>query len=113
MANPSAIDSSPAVIEATSSADSVTLQAGRSYSIAHNGVDTSGGFDDATIFLATSAAPTADYAAETDKVPLQAQRTVVLGPGVGTLYFRTASGSPTFTITPHRPLPPFATPSRY
>ena len=103
MANPSTLVSFPqdepfAIIEATNTEGSVTLEWTRWYRLVHNGVNTSGTADTATIFLSDAATVVTTFAAGSGHAALMDGQETVVGPGLNTLYFKTASGSPTFTI---------------
>lgn len=102
MANPSSVSEKPAILEATTTQDTVALDPWRRYSLSHNQVNTAGAGATQTIYLATAADVTASADSGADKAALIDIRTLVIGPGVSVLRFKTAAGSPTFTIVPHR-----------
>lgn len=100
MANPSSLTGNPAVLEATTTGQSVDLQPGRIYTLVHNGYTTGGSASTSPIFCSFDSEPAADLAAEEHKFPLFTNRSIRIGPGVSTLYFKTAIGAPTFTVMP-------------
>jgi len=91
--------SEAAIIEADTTQDSVTLHKDRTYTIVHTGLNASGGADANTIWFAQGDV-TASWAVGTDKLPVQDGQSVVVGPALATLNFKTAAGSPVFSIIP-------------
>ena len=104
MANPTSVgvdDAKPACIEATTTSRSLTLNAQRQYTLKHSGVSAAGATTTDTIYLAFGAAvTTVSDLNEANKWSLQDGQSVVVGPQLKTLYFRTAANSPTFAIMP-------------
>lgn len=103
MSNPTSVgvsDGNPAVLEATTTLQAVTLDPQREYTVGHDGEDTAGSSSTGSVYLAVDAAVDNDASEGANKAKLINGRSLVIGPGVGVLKFRTASGSPTFTINP-------------
>lgn len=98
MANPTSMIGGVANLAAGTSEQSITLDPQREYSLGHNGVDSAGSADTNTIFLSLGSAVVASYAAGEDKFPLLSGSSVIVGPGVSVIRFKTASGAPTFRI---------------
>ena len=98
VANPSSIDASYSVLSATTTEASVTLNPDRIYALAHDGEDNAGAASTSTIYLSTASPVTASAAEGSNKIKLLAGRVYYVGPGVTVLYFKTASGSATFSV---------------
>jgi hypothetical protein len=97
MANPTELLSGVAVITATSSAATLTLDAARRYAVMHDG-ESSGGVDsDNTVYMLTAATGTPDDSEGANKLKLPDRRALTVGPGVSALRFLAASDT-TFTI---------------
>ena len=74
----------------------VTLDERFSYQVRHTGIDASG-TDDAnsalTAYLSFASGVTVSMAEEDDKYPLMNEQSVVIGPGISTLYIDAATGA--------------------
>ena len=99
MSNPNAVDGGLAVLEAATTERSVALNRYREYTLRHDGEDATGSPNSSTVYLALNQAPSPDAAAGEDRFKLLAGSVVVIGPGVTTLRFRTASGAPTISVS--------------
>lgn len=100
MPNPTSLTDKPAVLQATTTEDSVQLQSDREYSIGHDGEQNDGTADSNTIYLSFVADVDADESEGADKAKLISGRSLVVGPGVAVLKFATEAGSPTMTVVP-------------
>jgi hypothetical protein len=103
MANPASVgvdDHYPAVLVCTAGDSTVTLRPNRTYTVAHDGEQTDGTTDTATIYLAYDATADRDESEGANKAKLPSGRELVIGPGITVLHFGTESGTPTFTIIP-------------
>lgn len=90
-----------AVLQATTSEQTLTLDPGRAYILAHNDRDISGVAASDTIYLADNASVDNDDSEGPNKCMLISGRVVQVGPGVTTLKYRLAAGaatSPTFQL---------------
>lgn len=87
-----------AVIAASTTEDVLTLDNRRDYTLIHNGLDVDGNAATTSIFMANDAASDADLSASTNKLVLSDGRVVTIGPGLSSVRFKTASGSPTFQV---------------
>ena len=100
MANPSSVGViEPALIEATTTASSVTLDKSIQYEITHSGLNTSGASTTDAILLATQDS-TAALTAGDGQAILTTAVSVKVGPGVDTLKFDATTNAPTFTVWP-------------
>ncbi len=108
MANPTTMatdDAMPAIIEATSSQGSLTIPAGVGLDLYHLEADTSGTEATGAIMFSNTTGVAATFATGAKKwalltgtpIPIPAQT------AAWTLYFKAASGSPTFQIVPWLP----------
>jgi hypothetical protein len=93
MANPSALTDTPAVLKATTTEGSVTLDPLRQYTVQHLGVDDSGVNSVDIVALATSADTDADFSEGADKVILLPEEKAPVGPGKATLKFKAKAGT--------------------
>ncbi len=101
MGNPTRIDGELAVLVAGTTEKSVALNVKREYTLAHDSEDAAGDAATNTIYLATDDGSTvADATAGKNKFKLLAGRSVVIGPDVSAIKFRTAAGAPTFSVSP-------------
>lgn len=101
MANPTDEISLPAVILADTTEASITLHPDRMYWLYHDGEDGSGNANTETIYFKfDSDTVDGDQSEGENKLKLMDGRDVLLGAGVTTLYFKTASADVTFTIVP-------------
>ena len=103
MANPASIDLSngvPAIIEAAAGERSIALPAGCSFDLYHLGVDVADVESTSPIFFSDATGVAASYAAGARKWVLQPGVPLPIRAGIGTLYFKAATGSPTFQIVP-------------
>lgn len=100
MANPTTLSTNPAVLVASTSEFTLTIDGERAYTFAHDSEDSSGDTDSNTIYLAINAAVTADPTEGNNKIKLINGRSVVIGPGVTRVRFKCASGGPTMTVMP-------------
>lgn len=89
----------PYVVGASSTEGTLTLDRDREYLVRHNGQNASGSATE-PIFFAYDEAVTASWAEDNNKIGLNAGETTAVGPGCSTLHYKTASGTPTFTIVP-------------
>ena len=94
------IDAEFATVAATSTETTLTLEPDREYTIVHTGLQTDASTaDSAIIYLyVVTAGITTDLSEEIDKYPLMVDEAVVVGPAISTLFYKTASGSPVFTV---------------
>lgn len=81
---------------------SITLDNQRRYEIIHTSQTVAGAADTANILLGSTNAFTADLSEEDDKVILTTAFSVMMGPGIDTLYFccDNAANAPVFTVIP-------------
>lgn len=100
MANPSALTDKPAVIVATTGASSITLDTTRSYTVEHTGLDNAGSASTDLIFGSYVAAVDNDASEGDDKIILQPDRAIVIGPNVAEFKFQAAAGTPTMQFVP-------------
>lgn len=101
MANPTAIDSLPAQLEATTTKDSVTLNPEQSYRLTHNQVDEGGNADVDEIMLGFNGTTAA--AGSGAKLGTLSYLCPVTIRRVSTLEFKASANNPHFTITPIGP----------
>ena len=108
MPNPTTMatdDAMPAIIEATSSQGSLAIPAGVGLDLYHLEADTAGSEATGAIMFSNTTGVAATYATGAKKwalkpgtpIPIPAQR------AAWTLYFKAASGSPTFQVVPWLP----------
>jgi len=84
----------------TTTAETLTLDPDKAYSIAHTGMDDSGADSILTVFMAVDSDPAAvDYSVATNLFFLTDGMTVVVGPGVSALHVDRATGSTDVVIT--------------
>jgi len=104
MANPDSVgltDYKPAVVLASGTEDSVSLERHKRYHLYHDGEDASGNACTQTIYLRCNADTVdADTSEGANKAKLKSGGNLTIGPGVDTLYFKMASEDCTFTIIP-------------
>ena len=89
----------PYVVGASTTEGTITLDRDREYTIKHNGLNASGSATD-PIFFAYDEAVTASWAQDDNKFGLNANELVSIGPGCETLHYKTAAGTPTFSLIP-------------
>lgn len=106
MGNPTSINGGLAVVEAATAERSVLLDATREYTLAHDGETVAGVADTNTIYLSTDSTVTPAAGSGSGKFKLLAGRSVVVGPHVAVLRFKTASGAPTMSVSPSAPISP-------
>ena len=88
------------LLAASTAKVSIDLLVDWAYAVAHNGQDVAGAAVTDTIILSHDGVATADMSAEAGKIPLLANRAIVLPAGHRKLYYQTAANAPTFTLMP-------------
>jgi hypothetical protein len=102
MANATAIDENPTILEATSSPQSVTLNPRKRYTIFHDGLED----DDSTvstgnIYISRGIVDPDDTGDEgQNNFRLKNGRALTIGPGWTAFSFEAAAGSPTMSVIP-------------
>ena len=98
MANPATMEGlKTALLEATTSAATITLLREYVYELTHSGVEDDDTAADVTIFLSTDSGTTAAAGVGANLGRLRKGDNVSVGPGVNSLGFASVSGSPFFT----------------
>ena len=99
MTNPTNIGSNWAMVSASTTEGSVTLDRTLAYSVAHDGVDNTGAPSSVVIYLSKSPNVDATPGEGTGRLPLLPNRTLEIR-DVSTLYFETQTGAARFTLLP-------------
>ena len=103
MPNPtSAAASTLTVVVATTSDASISLDSRSAYLVQHNGLNASGSASTGVVYLSGSSTVTATAAEGSDKFILLSQTAILVGPGLSTLGFKTASGEVTISLSATR-----------
>jgi hypothetical protein len=109
MANPSSVGVEtesvgmmyePGLVQVDTTARSITLNVEKQYTIAHSGVDASGADSSSIIRMAFEANGTPGYTSGTNHLLLIDESTQVIGPGLSTMRFNTASGTVMMNLVP-------------
>ena len=100
MAPVTAVSDQAAVVETSSTEQTIALDADREYSLTHLGLDVAGNTDTALVFAATKRLVGADLTPRDDKLILRGLASVSFGPGVGRLGLRTPGGAPLAQLIP-------------
>jgi hypothetical protein len=98
----SVLDAITQVVSAESTQSALALDANRTYFLRHLGLDPAGAPDTSTIYLSVGTV-TATLAESSDKLPLLNGCEITIGPGLSGINYKTASGSPVFSITGSAP----------
>lgn len=85
------------LVAASTTADYLTLDPDRDYTLWHTGFDVSEAAAETAIYFGAEAAPTASFAAG-NKLVLTSGKTLTVPPKIRKLYYVTASGAPTFQV---------------
>lgn len=105
MANPTSVglndDYGPAILEATTTPASVTLDGNKQYLLQHNAQDTSGSAVTDDIMCAVAGA-TASKTSGANKFLLISGTPIFIGPGITTLTIDAAANAPTMSVFPLR-----------
>ena len=88
-----------AIVAATSTENNLALNRNRQYTVYHTGLQSDGTTAAlGAVFFRDAATVTASYAAATGKGVLIAGQSMVFGPGLTALYFKTAAASPMLVV---------------
>lgn len=91
----------PALVATSDSNSVITLDPSRAYTLLHTGLDVDGDADSNIVYIGTGGEPTATMAAATRKDALIYNLgPAVLGPGLGAINLKTASGAPVVKVYP-------------
>jgi hypothetical protein len=93
----------PAIVAVSTTQVEVTLSVGRSHSVVHNGVDTSGNAATDEVVISIGADVTATWAEGENKLALQSGEEVALNPGIDTINLKQPAGktATSVTVIPH------------
>ena len=87
-------------VAANNAIATVALDAKKGYTISHDSQDETGASDTNTVYFACSGNPITNPQSADGKLKLINGRSVFIGPGIPSISFRCAAGSPTFTLIP-------------
>lgn len=90
----------PATVEVTTSESTLTLDPNRTYTLLHLGVDTSNAAATGEVYGDVGGDRAATLAADADKMVLQSEKAIVIGPGLSSYNLITASDSPVVQVIP-------------